>query len=321
MQPKSMNLLNHQTMNPQRLLLLFIFMLVQVNALYAKGEAEVAVKDTLQANVSDTVKKKSNWKCTGVTSLNMTQSSYSNWAAGGENSIAGVAAAAFELKHAAGKLSWDNALAAAYGTSFQESDRRKLDDRFEFATKLGYKASKYWSYTALLQMKTQFDKGYTKYPIQNKSQYISNFFAPCYVTASIGMDYKPRPNLSVYISPVSVRNTIVSDDSLSHAGAFGVKPDRWIRSEYGAFVKVTYEKKIAEKSMLKSKLELFSNLEYNPQNVDVNLEVSVDFKVTKWLTTSFYAQMVYDDDIHVSPDKGPSLQVKEVMGMGLSYVF
>lgn len=283
-------------------------------------------EDTKAKAASDTTKteaKKKTWSMGGKTSLTMSQTSYSNWASGGQNSISGVLAGSFKLKHAAKKLSWENTLDLAYGTLYQyeDSDRRKTDDKIDFATKLGYAASKYWNYTILTQIKTQFDRGYKSYPVEDKKSYTSTFFSPAYLTFSIGMDYKPNKDLSVYLSPLSLRNTIVLDDTLSSKGAFGVTSGSHILSEYGAMVKATYSKTFFDRIQVKSKVELFSNLEHEPQNINVNVEVDVGIKTTSWLTTRLYTQLLYDDNIRVSEDEGPALQVKEVLGIGLSYSF
>lgn len=259
----------------------------------------------------------------GKTSLTMSQTSFSNWASGGQNSISGVLAGGFRLRYAAKKLSWDSTLDLAYGTLYQyeEADRRKTDDRIDFSTKLGYAASRVWSYTILTQFRTQFDRGYKSYPVVAKDSYTSTFFAPAYLTFSVGMDYRPNKELSVYMSPLSLRNTIVLDDTLSSRGAFGITPGSNILSEYGALVKATYSKIVFERVQLKSKIELFSNLEHDPQNINVNVEVDIGIKTTSWLTTRLYTQLLYDDKIRVSEDDGPALQVKEVLGVGLSYSF
>lgn len=284
----------------------------------------------LRAQTTDAVTVPKNWKLSGSAALNMSQSSYSNWAAGGQNSVAGVVSGGLLLKYAKNKWQWSNTLDAAYGLMVQDqSGRSKTDDKLEFSSKLGLKASKYWYYTALADFKTQFDKGYKSYPVEDKDKgnYTSKFLAPGYLTTSLGMDYNPNANFSLFLSPITVRTTYVQDKMLSDAGSYGVDPGKKSLIEYGAFLKATYQKKMVEdRVMFKSKLELFSNFKHNPQNVDVNLEVNIDFKVTKWLSTRLYGQMIYDDDIRipeVGTDRllGPRLQVKQVLGIGLSYIF
>lgn len=283
----------------------------------------------LNAQTADTTAIPKYWKLSGAVGINMTQSSYSNWAAGGQNSVAGVASGGLVLDYSKNKWQWNTTLDLGYGIMIQdESGRSKTEDKIELASKLGLKATKYWYYTILAQFKTQFDKGYSSYPVKDdeKWNYSSKFMAPGYLTLSLGMDYNPNADFSLFISPLTLRATYVQDKMLSDAGSYGVDPGKKSLVQYGAFLKAIYQKKLVEdRIMFKSKLELFTDWENKPQNVDVNCEINVDFKVTKWLSTKLYMQMIYDDDIRITDSdgnlKGPKLQFKEVLGIGLSYIF
>lgn len=283
----------------------------------------------LQAQTADTAAVPKYWKLSGAVGINMTQSSYSNWAAGGQNSMAGVGSGNLALSYTKNKWSWDNTLGVSYGLMVQdELGRSKTDDRLELASKLGYRAAKSWYYTFLVQFRTQFDKGYRSYPVSDEDRwdYISRFMAPGYLTISIGMDYNPNPNFSLFLSPISMQATYVQSIRLASLGSYGVEPGKKSLIQYGGFIKAIYQKKMVEDRVLfGTKLELFANWESKPQNVDVNWEVNIDFKVSKWLSTKLYTQMIYDDDIRI-PDadgnlKGPKLQLREVLGIGISYIF
>ncbi|HRZ77935.1 MAG TPA: DUF3078 domain-containing protein, partial [Bacteroidales bacterium] len=159
------------------------------------------------------------WKTGGNTGLSFTQTSLTNWAAGGENSLATNAYLSLFANWAQGKSAWDNTLDLAYGLLKQgDQDVRKSDDKMDLASKFGYKASDKWFYTALLNFKSQFTDGY-KYP--DDSTVISTFLAPGYVTASLGMDYKPNDRFTAFISPLTSKFTIVNDQALADAGAYG----------------------------------------------------------------------------------------------------
>ncbi len=83
-----------------------------------------------------------------------------------------------------------------------------------------------------MSFKTQMTPGYN-YP--NTEDKISDLLAPAYLLFSLGMDYKPTPEFSLFLSPLTSKNTIVNDDLLSDAGAFGVEPGKKFRSELGAY--------------------------------------------------------------------------------------
>ncbi|TFG89570.1 MAG: DUF3078 domain-containing protein, partial [Candidatus Atribacteria bacterium] len=143
------------------------------------------------------------WKFSGITSLNVSQLSLTNWAAGGDNSLSGNALINLAANYAKEKTSWENKLILGFGLNKQGNDpTRKSDDQIDFASKLGFKASEKWFYTGLLGFKTQFAQGYDN-PGDVDRLKISNFMAPGYLSFSLGMDYKPSEVFSVFLSPIS----------------------------------------------------------------------------------------------------------------------
>jgi len=75
---------------------------------------------------------------------------------------------------------------------------------------------------------------------------------------------------SVLISPIGSRVTIVSDEKLSDAGAFGVTPGETALVQVGASVNAIFKKDIFKNINLMSKLDLFSDYKKNPENIIVN---------------------------------------------------
>lgn len=276
--------------------------------------------------------KDSLWTFTGVGSLNFSQLSLSNWAAGGENSFAanGLVNISANYKSLDEKSSWTNELSLGYGLLRQgDEPYRKSDDKIDFASKFGYKASKVWDYSGLLSFKTQFTKGYSK-PGEEDSPVISNLMAPGYLNLSFGMDYKPSKTFTLLLSPVTAKVTFVMDQNLADAGAFGVEPGKNVRSEFGGYVKIAYAKEILKNVKLNTKIDLFSNYLDNPEKVDVNFDLLLTFKVNEYISASFITQMIYDYDIKFAildangeptGETEPRLQLKELFGIGLTYSF
>jgi Protein of unknown function (DUF3078) len=280
------------------------------------------------------------WKRGGMVSLNFTQVSLSNWSAGGQNSISGMAMFNYFANYSKGKNTWDNIIDLGYGLT-QNGDEKaiKSEDKIDLATKYGRYAFKHWYYSALLGFKSQFTEGYN-YP--NDSVKISNFLAPAYITLALGMDYKPNSNFSLMISPLASRYIIVNDQDLADLGSYGVKPAEYnglgvkikdgetSRYEFGALLKAVYNKDILENVNFLTKLELYSNYLEDPQNVDVNWEIQIAMKVNKYITATLSTQLIYDDNTIINVDKnndgiiedsGPRTQFKEVLGVGFAYKF
>lgn len=270
------------------------------------------------------------WKKSGVFSLNMAQSSFTNWAAGGQNSVTLNGLINLAANYKRDKSAWDNALNIGYGKVLQKGSDLgwvKTDDRIDFQSKYGRQATEKWFYSGLMSFKTQMTPGYN-YP--NTTDKISDLLAPGYLLFSLGMDYKPSPELSVFISPLTSKNTIVKDDYLSSLGAFGVEPGKKFRSEFGAYANIAYKKdEIIKNVNFLTKLDLFSNYLKNPQNIDVSWETLIIMKVNKFISATVNTQLLYDDDILIKVGEGNEgeaimgkrAQFKEVIGVGFTYKF
>ncbi|PKQ67923.1 hypothetical protein BZG01_06030 [Labilibaculum manganireducens] len=267
------------------------------------------------------------WKKGGMASLTFSQTSLTNWSGGGDNAISTNAQLNLFSNYNKGKNSWENTLNLEYGMVKQgDQGMRKSIDKIDFTTKYGHKNGGEWYYSALLDFKTQFAKGYNYSNTEGEPDVkVSNFLAPAYITLSLGMDYKPSDVFSAYISPVTGKMTIVNDDELSAAGAFGVDPGDKFRGEFGAFTKLALNKDLVENVNLKSTLGLFTNYSQDFGNVDVLWDVMINMKVNDFLTATVNTSLVYDDDVeYVNKDgvnKGPKIQFKEIIGIGLAYKF
>jgi hypothetical protein len=261
------------------------------------------------------------WKTGGMGTLTFSQVAFYQWAAGGENSYSANAFLNLFANYKKENVVWDNTLGLGYGLLKQGPDTKKSDDRIDLASQFGMKASDKWNYSALMGFKTQFGDGYN-YP--DDSTKISDFFAPAYLTISLGMDYKPNDKFNVFISPFTGKMTFVSDDVLSAAGAFGVDPGKKFRAEFGGYVKIAYKQTIMQNVDFQAKLDLFSNYLKNPGNIDVNAEFLISMKINEYLAATFNTLFIYDDDVKLLQNdgsSGPGTQVKEVFGVGLSYKF
>lgn len=263
------------------------------------------------------------WNLKGVTGLNVSQTTVSNWSAGGENAMSGTAYLNGSLARKSGNWLWSNALALEYGlTNTKSLGTQKTGDKIDFTTQLGYSTDNRWFYTVMGDFKSQFYKGYN-YP--DKENYISKFFAPAYSNISVGLEYRPGTWYSAYLSPVAGKLTFVQDDYLSSIGAFGVDPGDKFKAELGAYFKARLERKIMENVNLISTADFFTPYNSVFGNVDVNWDLLISMKVNKFLTASVNTTLKYDDDVKIKradgTTGGPKVQFKEMIGVGFAYNF
>jgi Protein of unknown function (DUF3078) len=311
-----------------------LIILLSVFSILTFGQVTEGEK-SLRTQATDTTQ---GWKKGGVLSLNLAQTSLTNWAAGGQNSLAlnGLFAVFANLKK--GKSAWDNSLNLGYGFMKQgKEDTRKTDDKIDFLSKYGREAFSNFYYAALLNFKTQMSPGYNYPDVTNK---ISDLFAPAYLLLALGMDYKPNANFTAFLSPFTAKFTFVHDEALSAAGAFGVTPGDKLKSEVGGYIRASYTKTDFKQEFLKNvafstKIDLFSNYAEKPQNVDVNWETLIAMKINTYISVSLNTNLIYDDNIKIAVDRnndgtidaselanpGSRTQFKEIFGAGFSYNF
>ncbi|MCB2197178.1 MAG: DUF3078 domain-containing protein [Bacteroidetes bacterium] len=266
------------------------------------------------------------WKFNGLTSINFSQVSLTNWAAGGENSYAFNGLLNLSANYSKDKNDWSNTLELGYGIQKQgDQDVRKTDDQIDFVSKYGRKISKSFFISAMLNFKSQMDEG-KKYETDPDTSYvISKFLAPGYIQGALGMEYKPSEAFYAVLSPAAGKLTIVLDDTLSARGSFGVDPGDKTRLELGGSATIGVKKEIMKNVGISSTLGLFSNYIKNPQNIDVDWKVLINMKINDYLSANLNTHLIYDDDIKTSDDEGnpegAKVQFKEVFGVGLTYKF
>jgi hypothetical protein len=266
------------------------------------------------------------WKFNGLTSLNFSQVSLTNWSAGGENSYAFNGLVNLSANYSKDKNDWSNTLELGYGLQKQgDQEVRKTDDQIDFVSKYGRKVSKSFFISAMLSFKSQMDEG-SKYETDPDTSYvISKFLAPGYIQGALGMEYKPSEAFYAVLSPIAGKLTMVLDYTLSARGSFGVDPGEKTRLEIGGSATIGVKKEIMKNVNFASTLGLFSNYVENPQNIDVDWKVLINMKINDYLSANLSTHLIYDDDIKTSDDqgnqKGAKVQFKEVFGVGLTYKF
>lgn len=269
------------------------------------------------------------WTRGGQAAINFSQVSLTNWAAGGLSQMAGTGLFSAFSDYKKGNTTWENDLELAYGMiKPKRKSVIKSDDRIDLTSKYGrYAFGRVFYYTLLANFKTQFSPGY-KYP--NDSVIISNFLAPGYLTVAAGLDYKPNPHFSAFVSPLTAKITIVNDPVLSRAGAFGVDSGETVRYQFGGLVNIKFNKDIFKNVNLKTEVDVFSDYLNEPGNLDVEWETLLFMKVNKYLNASISTHLIYDDDIDIQVDNnddgvtdevGPRLQFKEVVNIGFAVKF
>lgn len=312
----------------------------------------------------DTTAAPKKWDVGGMGSLTYSEVGLFNWAAGGQSNMTLIGNLNLYSNRKYTNASWENSLDLAYGfikNNFifdPSAPVTKAEDKIDFNSKFGKKAwSEKVNYASLVNFRTQFAPGLAT---PGAPVYVSKALAPAYLVVAVGLDFKPNEALSFFVSPVSGKMTIVTDDSLAGVSSFGVnqrdengdlRPGAGLntRMEFGATFRAKFKKDIMKNVGLETNLELFSNYIDRPQNVDVRWSNNLVARINKYITATLITDMIYDHDVliplvdakgaprySINPNtglpytdgngtpiqrKGPRVQFKQVFGLGFAYKF
>lgn len=276
-----------------------------------------------------------NWMFMGKLSLNVSQSYFSNWTAGGTSNFTPIGKFTMNANMKKDKHEWTNWIDLALGYSiFIDQEPMKTEDKIEYITSYRYQLHKHWYFTVMGKFATQFAKGYD-YSVDS-TDYISKFMAPAWIDIGPGIMYEPTDWFFVNFSPVTPAWIIVNDQKLADSGSFGLDPATFddegmlvshakkVKSMFGAKMMIVLSKEVAKNITMGTKLELFSDYLNEPQNIDVNWQVLIGLKVNDWLNVDLQTTLLYDNDIMITDSDGnvgPRAQFREFLMLSIGYTF
>lgn len=299
---------------------------------------QITFSQEIQTKLPDTI---SHWEKKNVVGLDISQIAFMNWNAGGNSSVSGLLKGNFVRKYSNQNIKWLNELIIRYGVNKQDGvELRKTDDAFQVNSTVGYRRDTIsnWYHSAKFNFNTQFTNGFA-YP--NTEKAISKAFAPAYIFLGIGAEYANKEKkVTVYLSPLTQKTTLVLDQTLANQGAFGVekaildsdnsviKPGKKSRTELGVLVSSAHKKEVFKNITLENRLNLYSDYINNFGNIDVDWQMQLDLIVNEYVRANIGAHLIYDDDIKAKEEfageqltVGPKVQLKQMLGIGLVYNF
>ena len=197
--------------------------------------------------VKQKVEKPKYWEESLKTNIKFGQTSLTNWAAGGDNTVTLQAFIDGNANYKKNDLFWNNRLQLDYGFVYASSKPilQKSDDRIYLESKFGYKnaSMKNFSLSVNYDFKSQFNTGYDyltpsvpadKYQdadgnvpglndLPHRDQVSlwkdarkmkSGFLAPAYTNLAVGIDLKPTKWLSLNLAPLTGGVVIVRNELL-----------------------------------------------------------------------------------------------------------
>ena len=315
-----------------------------------KAAAEAAAALTAAADIPVAAPKPVYWANSILTQLNFGQTSLWNWAAGGYNNYTLAAAIDANANYKKDKTIWNNRLQLDYGFMYSADKPilQKTKDRIYFESKWGYETPvKHLSYSANFDFKTQFDNNYKYGTPSNKEgnepsihdwldarSLMSGFLSPAYTNFGLGLLWTPKAWLAVNFSPLTADLVIVQIPSLRNTYGMDLREEGLDKSDgnnfkpyrfgLGAQLKVDAKWVINDAFSYTTQLVLFSNYLKNPQNLRVNWDNKMFWKLTKFFALTLSTNLIYDENVKVKAlsdgtTKVAAVQFKEFFEFGFTY--
>lgn len=248
-------------------------------------------------------------------SLQVSQTQFDNWAAGGDNTFSGRSTLFFRHQYKREKLAVDYRLEGRYGLNVIEGKPFKNEDEFKINFMTTWSIKHNWSYATTLNLRSQFTNGYNSRTDKTKK---SSFMAPGFFDVTIGFNYKrPKSPFNITISPLAGSIVTVWDDELLDKGMNGVPKGKKSKGQLGPSVRIDFDKEFCKKIFrFRSYLYSFTNIKTTPT---VRWENTLEVRATKFLTTTIYALGYYDKQA-ITP-KPQKMQYNYSFSIGLAYTF
>ncbi|MBQ9193398.1 MAG: DUF3078 domain-containing protein [Bacteroidales bacterium] len=314
-----------------------------------KAAAEAAAALTAANDVPVAAPKPVYWTNSILNQINFGQTALWNWAAGGYNNYTLAAAIDAKADYKKDKTLWTNRLQLDYGFLYSADKPilQKTKDRIYFESKWGYETPvKHLSYSANFDFKTQFNNNY-KYgtptnfageepTIQewlDARTLMSGLLSPAYTNLGFGVLWTPKPWFSLNFSPLTADLVIVKDPALRNTYGMELKEEgldktvgdnfKPVRFGLGAQLKADASWVINDEFSYTTQLVLFSDYLHKPQNLRVNWDNKMFWKLAKYFALTLSTNLIYDENVKVKAlsdgTKVPAVQFKEYLEFGFTY--
>lgn len=262
--------------------------------------------------------------------LSGSQAAYSNWQEGGVNSLAFTSSLDGIAERRGRHWIQKHQARLAFGILRQDFDQddqsevRKADDLIRLESTLRYQGDGFFRIfnpTIAANLRTQFAKGFA-FPGQDnpfledeevpegETVFVSQFFAPAFITESIGLTYEPARWVSMRLGAASKQTIVVEDDVKV---LYDVDIDKVARVEAGVEYALDVNREITEDIRYKSNFNAFFSFNQTEDPPDILWGNVLQLRVNDYISTELEATLLYDKNVI------DQIQLKQVLSVGVSF--
>ncbi|MGM9795311.1 MAG: DUF3078 domain-containing protein [Candidatus Aphodosoma sp.] len=252
-----------------------------------------------------------------------------NWHKGGEsNMAANFYIMGYYNYNNKKNIQWDNKIEWKLGLNSAGSDSlrwlRVNDDLLRINTKLGIKAFKSFFYTAEYDLQTQLFNTYKP----NSYVRTTGPFSPLKMNLSLGMDYKFKNKLSIFLSPISYKLVYIADTVSRHgidptenlAYQAGIKEGKRSMNQLGGLLRINWAHNFNDAIGMEVKYYFFANYIGETKGVEMDCEIIGNFRINRYLSAKITLNPRYDTTIILCDGSKPKFQFKEFISLGFNYI-
>ena len=162
---------------------------------------------------------------------------------------------------------------------------------------------------------------------------MSGLFSPAYINFGLGLLWTPKPWFSLNFSPLAADIVIVQNPALRDKYGMPLREeglDKTVGDNFkpyrfglGAQLKADAKWIINDDFSYTTQLVLFSDYLHKPQNLRVNWDNKVFWKLAKYFALTLSTNLIYDENVKVKEltdgTKVPAVQFKEFLEFGFTY--
>ena len=328
------------------------------DAQQAAADAAKAMEEAPAAPVK--VEKPNYWTESLKTNVTLGQTSLTNWAAGGDNTVSLAAYIDGNANWKKGDMFWNNRLQLDYGFLWASSKPilQKNTDRIYLESKWGYKApsTRYLYFSANYDFKSQFTTGYDyKTPAsvtdadgndlkgsalrdvwRDARDLKSGFLAPAYTNLALGIDFVPTKWFSLNFAPLTGDLVIVKDAALRGSYSMPLKKEyegvteglpgngsefSSVRFGFGAQLKMDAKVNINDNFAYSTQVVLFANYLDINHCPRINWDNRIDWKLAKYFSFTVTTNLIYDDTIMIADKNGENPKARVQFKESMAFGF
>ena len=251
--------------------------------------------------------------------LQVTQTTMSNWAAGGESSASTYVDLNLDGRYIRGRSALEIVADWKLGLYKTEGEPvQRIQDQLEVTAGYVYQLRPGLSTGVLADLTTQVAPSY---PDQGTKA--GDFLSPGNILVGFGFHFvKQKRRVNLVLSPATLKQTVILDEDVRALDGLYGNEGKTVRSEVGAYQRLRLKVPLMKNVSADSDLKFFVN--YSDVDVDTHWALNITGKINQLLSASLKTTLIYDNDTDtdLSADgKQNTVQFMEVFGLSLTHAF